>query len=245
LLRTELCGARFSAQVAAAASLEATAKGFSKLAAVTKDATAIRYAINTATSIANYLRSSVLGKQPEVIRKGTKTAAAEAAAIAIESLAAAKLAETNRLAAEFEALGGGVLTMALAKAAAPGDPLRECWLARERLRMSEGRSIDRAEILTARTDAAAEAALFSAAEPAAAGAAAAEASAAAGRRAAGNEHSAEETSKNYQLHLHRSKVTHEPESISEAGSAGTEGRAYVMRIDNHAINLRKACCLNS
>jgi hypothetical protein len=87
----------------------------------------------------------VLGKQPEVICKGTKAAAAEAAEIAIEAIAATELEETNRLAAEFEALGGGVLTMALAKAAAPGDPLRECWLAREQLRMSEGRSIDRAE----------------------------------------------------------------------------------------------------
>jgi hypothetical protein len=35
-------------------------KGFSKLAAVTKDAAAIQYANYTATSIANYLRSSVL-----------------------------------------------------------------------------------------------------------------------------------------------------------------------------------------
>ena len=34
--------------------------------------------------------------------------------------------------------------------------MRECWLAHERLRMSEARSINRAEILTARTDAAAE-----------------------------------------------------------------------------------------
>jgi hypothetical protein len=32
--------------------------------------------------------------------------------------------------------------MALAKAAAPGDPLSECWLARERLRVSEGRSMN-------------------------------------------------------------------------------------------------------
>ena len=40
--------------------------------------------------------------------------------------------------------------------AEPGDPLRECWLAHERLRVSEARSINRAKILTAR--AAAEAA---------------------------------------------------------------------------------------
>jgi hypothetical protein len=36
--------------------------------------------------------------------------------------------------------------------------LRECWLAREQLRVFEGRPIGRAEILTARVDAAAEAA---------------------------------------------------------------------------------------
>jgi hypothetical protein len=49
--------------------------------------------------------------------------------------------------------------------------LRECWLARERLRVSEDRSIDRAEILTARTDADTKAAEVAAAEAAAAQAA--------------------------------------------------------------------------
>jgi hypothetical protein len=34
--------------------------------------------------------------------------------------------------------------------------LRECWLAHERLRVSEARSVNRAEILTARTNTAAE-----------------------------------------------------------------------------------------
>jgi hypothetical protein len=53
-------------------------------------------------------------------------------------------------------MGGGALTMALAQEAEPGDPLRECWLAHERPRVSEARSINRAEILTARTDATAE-----------------------------------------------------------------------------------------
>jgi hypothetical protein len=103
---------------------------------VTKDAATIRYSNNTATSIANYLCSSVLGKRPELTRKGTKGAAAEAAAIATEAIAAAGFLETERLAAEFEVLGGGALTAeeaeANAKAAAPGNPLRECWLARER-----------------------------------------------------------------------------------------------------------------
>jgi hypothetical protein len=130
-------------------------KGFSKLAAVTKDVAAIRYANSTATSIANYFRSSVLGKHLKLIRKGTKAAAAEAAAIATEAIAAAGLAEIKRLAAEFEAFAGGALTMALAEAAAPGYPFREFCLVRERLRESEDRLINRAEILTARADAAA------------------------------------------------------------------------------------------
>ena len=56
--------------------------------------------------------------------------------------------------------------------------MRECWLAHERLRVSEARSINRAEILTARTDTAADVAEVSAAEAAAAEAAAAEAAAA-------------------------------------------------------------------
>jgi hypothetical protein len=80
-----------------------------------------------------------------------------------------------------EALGGSALTMALAQDAKHGDPLRECWLTHERLRVSEARSINRAEILTARTDAAAEAAEAAAAEAAAEEAVAAvEAAAAAG-----------------------------------------------------------------
>jgi hypothetical protein len=87
-------------------------------------------------------------------------------------------------------LGGGALTMALAQEAEPGDHFRECWLARERLRVWEARSIDLAEIFTARTDVAAEATEVSAAEATAAEAAAAkeaattaEASAAAGAAA--------------------------------------------------------------
>jgi hypothetical protein len=87
-------------------------------------------------------------------------------------------------------MSGGALTMALAQEAEPGDHLRECWLAHERLRVSEACSINRAGILTARTDAAAEVAEVAAAEAAAAEAsaaveavAAAEASAAAGAAA--------------------------------------------------------------
>ena len=51
--------------------------------------------------------------------------------------------------------------------------MRECWLAHGRLCLSVARSINHAEILTARTDAAAEAAEVAAAEAAAAETAAA------------------------------------------------------------------------
>jgi hypothetical protein len=56
--------------------------------------------------------------------------------------------------------------------------LREYWLAQERLRVSGARSINRAEIMTARTDASAEAAEVGASEASAVEAAAAEAAAA-------------------------------------------------------------------
>jgi hypothetical protein len=99
---------------------------------------------------------------------------------AAEAKAVADLEKTKSLAAEFEALGGGALTMALAQEAEPGDPLRKCMLARERLRVSEAHSMYRAEILTAHTGTSAEAAEASAeaAEAAAAEAAAAKAAAA-------------------------------------------------------------------
>jgi hypothetical protein len=103
---------------------------------------------------------------------------AEAAVTAAEAIAVADLEEAKRLAAEFEAMGGGALTMALAQEAEPGDHLRECWLARERLRVSEAHSIKLPEILTARADVTAEAAEVAAAEVAFAEDAAAEAAAA-------------------------------------------------------------------
>jgi hypothetical protein len=109
---------------------------------------------------------------------------------AAKAIAVVDLEEAKRLAAEFEALGGGALTMALAQKAEAGDPSRDCWLAHERLRVQEARSINRAEILTARTGAATEAAEVAAAEAAAAetaaaveAVAAAEAAAAAGAAA--------------------------------------------------------------
>jgi hypothetical protein len=109
----------------------------------------------------------VLGKRPKHIRKGTKVAAAEAAAIATEAVAVADLAETERRAAEFEALGGGALTAEVAEAS-PKPPPPPCASAGSCASVSEDRSIDRAEILTARTDAYTEATEVAAAEAAAA-----------------------------------------------------------------------------
>ena len=106
---------------------------------------------------------------------------------AVEAIAVADLEEAKRLAAEFEAMGGGALTMTLAQEAEPGDPLRKCWLAHERLRVpASARSINRAEILTARTDTTAETAeaAAEAAETAAEVAEAAAAEAAAAKAAA-------------------------------------------------------------
>ena len=93
----------------------------------------------TGLSIKKFLESPFAGKYPTHISKGTKAAAAEAAVTAAEAIAVADHEEANRLAAQFEVLGGGVFTMALAQEAEPGDPLRECWLAHERLRVSEAR----------------------------------------------------------------------------------------------------------
>ena len=74
----------------------------------------------TGLSITKSLESPFAGKHPTHISKGTKAAAAAAAATATEAIAVAELEEANRLAAEFEALGGGALTVALAQEAEPG-----------------------------------------------------------------------------------------------------------------------------
>ncbi len=111
-------------------------KDYSKMTAVAKDVAAIRYTHYTVISIANYLRSPVFGKRPKLVRKNTKAAVAEAAEIAVEAEAAARMEETKRLAAEYEAMGGGAGTEALAQAAELGDLLRERWSAHTLLRYS-------------------------------------------------------------------------------------------------------------
>jgi hypothetical protein len=120
---------------------------------VAKEIMAIMPGNRTGLSIEKFHEAPFAGKHPKLIKKGTKAAAAEEAVIAAEAIAVAELEEVKRLAAEFEAMGGGALTMAIAQEAEPGDPLRKCCLAHGRLRVSEARSINSAEILMARTDA--------------------------------------------------------------------------------------------
>jgi hypothetical protein len=132
---------------------------------VSKEIMAIKYGSKMSHSIKKFLETTFAGKHPKLISQGTKTAAAaEAAEAAAKAIAVADLVEAKSLAAKFEAVGGGALTMALAQEAKPVGPLRGCWLAHKRLLVSEARSINCAEILTARADAAAEAVEITAAE---------------------------------------------------------------------------------
>jgi hypothetical protein len=93
---------------------------------VVKEVMAIKYGNTTGHLIKKFLESPFAGKHPELITKGAKAAAAEAAMTAAEAIIVADLEEAKRLAAKFEALGGGALAMALAQEAEPGEPLREC-----------------------------------------------------------------------------------------------------------------------
>ena len=153
-------------------------KNYSKMTAVAKDVSATRYTHYTATSIANYLRSPVFGKHPKLVRKNTKAAAVEAAEIAAEAEGTACMEETKRLAAEYEAMGGGAGTEALAQAAELGDLLRERWSAHTLLRESDRRAARFGELMSVREAVATEMAATNAAVAAAATAAAAEAAAA-------------------------------------------------------------------
>jgi hypothetical protein len=87
---------------------------------------AIKYINKTSHSAIKFLESPFAGKHPKLIKKSTKAAAAEAAVAAAETIAVAGLEEAMRLAAKFEALGGGALTMARTQEIEPGDPLRGC-----------------------------------------------------------------------------------------------------------------------
>ena len=154
-------------------SLGVVSKNYSKMTAVAKDVSATRYTHYTATSIANYLRSPVFGKHPKLVRKNTKAAAVEAAEIAAEAEGTACMEETKRLAAEYEAMGGGAGTEALAQAAELGDLLRERWSAHTLLRESDRRAARFGELMSVREAVATEMAATNAAVAAAATAAAA------------------------------------------------------------------------
>jgi hypothetical protein len=173
VLLTARFGPRFCAQVAEGVSLGVVSKNYSKMTAVAKDVSATRYTHYTATSIANYLRSPVFGKHPKLVRKNTKAAAVEAAEIAAEAEGTACMEETKRLAAEYEAMGGGAGTEALAQAAELGDLLRERWSAHTLLRESDRRAARFGELMSVREAVATEMAATNAAVAAAATAAAA------------------------------------------------------------------------
>jgi hypothetical protein len=109
-----LTGPRFAAQVAAVVSLVEAPANDREATTVAKEVMAIKYSNKTGHSIIKFLESLFAGKHPILISKYTKAAAAEAAVTAAEAIAVADLKETKRLAAEFEAMGSGALTMALA-----------------------------------------------------------------------------------------------------------------------------------
>jgi hypothetical protein len=145
-------GPRFAAQVAAVVSLFEAPSCCGKTAAVAKEVMAVKYGNTTGHSIKKFFESPFAGKHPKLISKGTKEAAAEAAVTAAEAIAVADLEQANRLAAEFEALVGGALTMALAQRPNPG-PLARVLVRTRAAPDSEARSIHRAGILTSYKDA--------------------------------------------------------------------------------------------
>jgi hypothetical protein len=122
-LWARLNGPQFSAQVAAVASLVEAPANHCKASTVAKEVMAIMFDNKTGLSIEKFLKSPFAGKHPKLIKTGTKAAAVEAAALAAEAIAVADLEDAKRLAAQFEALDGGALTMALAQEAEPGGPL--------------------------------------------------------------------------------------------------------------------------
>ena len=117
-----LTGPRFAAQVAAAVRLVEAPANHCKATTVAKEVAAIMPGKRTSLSIEKFLEAPFAGKHPKLITKGTKVAAAEAAVTAAEAIAVADLEEAERLAAEFEAMGGGALTMVLDQDAEPGGP---------------------------------------------------------------------------------------------------------------------------
>jgi hypothetical protein len=121
-LWVRLTGPQFAAQVAAVVSLVEAPANHCEATTEAEAAIAIKYLNTTGRSIKKLLESPFASKHPKPISKGTKAAAAEAAVTAAEAIAVADLEETKRLAAQFGALDGGALTMALAQEAEPRAP---------------------------------------------------------------------------------------------------------------------------
>jgi hypothetical protein len=121
-LWARLNGPQFSGQVEAVASLVGALANHCKATKVAKEVMAIKNSNKTGHSIIKFLESLFAGKHPKLISKGAKAAASEAAMTAAEAIAVADLEEAKRLAAKFEALSGGALTMALAQEVNPGTP---------------------------------------------------------------------------------------------------------------------------
>jgi hypothetical protein len=109
-----LTGPRFAAQVAAVVGLVEAPASHWEATTAAKKIMAIKHGNTTGHSIKQFLEAPFAGKHPKLMQKGIKAAAAEAAVAAAEAIAVGDLEEANRLAAQFEALGGGALTMALA-----------------------------------------------------------------------------------------------------------------------------------
>jgi hypothetical protein len=84
-----LTGPQFAAQVAAAVSLVEAPANHNKASTVAKEAMAIMPGNRTGVLISKLLEAPFAGKHPELVKKGTKAAAAEAAGTAAEAIAVA------------------------------------------------------------------------------------------------------------------------------------------------------------
>jgi hypothetical protein len=87
-LWARLTGPQIAAQFGAVVSLVEAPANHRKTTTVSKEVMAIKYSNKTSHSIIKFLESSFVGKHPELIQKGTKAVAAEAAVTAAEVTAA-------------------------------------------------------------------------------------------------------------------------------------------------------------
>ena len=118
--------AAVSAHVAAVVCLVEAPANHRKASTVAEEIMAIMLGNKTGLSIEKFFEAPFAGKHPKLINTSFEAAAAVAAVTVAAAIAVADFEEAKRLAAEFEALGGGALAMALAQGAEPGGALREC-----------------------------------------------------------------------------------------------------------------------